>query len=74
MKTPVYHPNKEMLFNNQFTFKNFVNSLAKENGSSLVVGDVHNIRVGSSSLNTTSLMKIQKKFCCMLSNANIKES
>lgn len=46
MKTPVYHPNKEMLFNNHFTFKSFVNSLAKENGSSLVVGDVHNVRAG----------------------------
>lgn len=46
MKTPVYHPNKETLFNNQFTFKNYVNTLAKQNGSSLIVGDVHNVRAG----------------------------
>ena len=46
MKTPVYHPNKEILFNNQFTFKNYVNTLAKQNGSPLIVGDVHNVRAG----------------------------
>jgi hypothetical protein len=46
MKTPVYHPNKETLFNNQFTFKNYVNTLAKQNGSLLIVGDIHNVRAG----------------------------
>jgi hypothetical protein len=46
MKTPVYHPNKEMLFNNQFTFKNYVNTLAIQNGSSLIIGDIHNVRAG----------------------------